>query len=101
MQISQAKAARLRALSTPDGVIAALAMDQRKSLRRMIAEAAGVPLEQISDGQLGEFKAVVTRVLSSHASAVLLDPEFGSGAFDERARGCGLLMTYEMDGYEN
>src|SRR3982750_136829 len=101
MQISEPKVARLRALSAPDGVIAALAMDQRKSLRRMIAEAAGVPLDAISDAKLGEFKAAVTRVLSEHASAVLLDPEFGSGAFSERARGCGLLMTYEMDGYEN
>lgn len=101
MQISESKAARLRALSTPDGVIAALAMDQRKSLRQMIADAAGVPLEEISDGQVGEFKASVTGVLSEHASAVLLDPEFGSGAFNRRATGCGLLMTYEMDGYDN
>ena len=101
MQICESKAARLRALSTPEGVIAALAMDQRKSLRRMISEAAGVPLDEISDTKLREFKAAVTRVLSEHASAVLLDPEFGSGAFSERADRCGLLMTYEMDGYEN
>lgn len=67
----------------------------------MIAEAATVNLDEISDSQLGEFKSAVTRCLTPHASAVLLDPEFGSGAFDRRHNGCGLLMTYESDGYEN
>lgn len=67
----------------------------------MIANAAGVPTESISDEQVGAFKSAVTRVLTPYASAVLLDPEFGSEAFDERADGCGLLATYEVDGYEN
>ena len=31
----------------------------------------------------------------------LIDSEFGLGAFAERAPSCGLLTTYEMDGYEN
>lgn len=95
------KSERLRKLETPEGVIAALAIDQRKSLRILIAQAAGVETEAIPDAQLGEFKAAVTRHLTPHASAVLLDPEYGSSAFEQRASGCGLLMTYEMDGYEN
>lgn len=57
--------------------------------------------EAISDAQVLEFKSAVTRVLSPHASAVLLDSEFGFGAFSQRAASCGLLTTYEMDGYEN
>jgi tagatose 1,6-diphosphate aldolase len=101
VRVSEAKARRLDALSTGAGVIAAVAIDQRKSLRQMIAGAAGVPLDGITDEQLGEFKSAVTRVLSRNASAVLIDPEFGSGAFSHRAPGCGLLMTYECDGYEN
>jgi tagatose 1,6-diphosphate aldolase len=101
VQISNEKKQRLEALSTPDGVIAALAIDQRKSLRRMIAEAAGISISDISDKQLGQFKKSVTRILTRHASAVLIDPEFGEEAFDERAPGCGLLITYECDGYEN
>jgi tagatose-1,6-bisphosphate aldolase len=39
MKISEAKAARLRRLATRDGIIAAVAIDQRKSLRMMIAAA--------------------------------------------------------------
>jgi tagatose 1,6-diphosphate aldolase len=101
LRISDAKARRLASLSTADGVIAALAIDQRKSLRLMIADAAGVALDDISDTQVGEFKAAVTHVLTRHASAVLIDPEFGSDAFSQRAAGCGLLLTYECDGYEN
>jgi tagatose 1,6-diphosphate aldolase len=101
MKISEAKAARLRRVATDKGVIAALAIDQRKSLRTMIAASAGVAFESISDAQVLEFKSLVTRILSPHASAVLLDSEFGFAAFNERASSCGLLTTYEMDGYEN
>ena len=101
MNISEGKAARLRRLSTGEGVIAAMAIDQRKSLRMMIAGAAGLATEAISDAQVLDFKSAVVRVLSPYASAVLIDSEFGFGAFGERAASCGLLTTYEMDGYEN
>jgi len=101
MKISEGKAARLRRLATDKGVIAALAIDQRKSLRMMIAAAAGVETEAISDAQVLEFKSAVTRALTPHASAVLIDSEFGFDAFAERDPTCGLLTTYEMDGYEN
>lgn len=67
----------------------------------MIADASDKPLESVADEQLAEFKRAVTRVLSKHASAVLLDPEYGRDAWDVRADGCGLLATYEADGYEN
>jgi tagatose 1,6-diphosphate aldolase len=95
------KSGRLRRLATPEGVIAALAVDQRKSLRTMIAHAAGVPSDHIPDRDLAAFKAAVTRVLTPYASAVLIDPEFGQRAFAVRASQCGLIATYELDGYEN
>lgn len=99
--LSDAKQRRLCALSTRDSTIAALAIDQRKSLRRMLAQAAGCSLEQIPDERLAEFKSAVTSVLTAETSAVLLDPEYGVGASKLRAKECGLLMAYEMDGYEN
>ena len=99
--LSNPKRTRLQGLSTPNGVIAALAMDQRKSLRRMIAHAAKADLSEITDERLGEFKAAVTRVLSAETSAILLDPEYGIPAAEERAGSCGLLLAYEKDGYEN
>lgn len=101
MVIAPAKADRLRRLATGGGVIAAIAVDQRSSLRQMIAKAAGVPMDAITDDRLGAFKSAVAGVLTPHASAILIDPEFGSDAFSLRSSNCGLLMTYEMDGYEN
>ena len=101
LPISSAKRKRLQALSTPQGTIAALAIDQRKSLRRMIAQAAHCDFSEITDDRLMEFKAAVTGLLSTETSAVLLDPEYGVAAAKARAGSCGLLLAYEMDGYEN
>jgi tagatose 1,6-diphosphate aldolase len=91
----------LDALATSQGIIAALAIDQRKSLRRMIARAAAVPDSEISDSQIAEFKQSVFEILGAHASAVLIDPEYGAGVLSRRAAGAGLLLTYESDGFEN
>ena len=99
--LSDAKRTCLRALSTNEGIITALAIDQRKSLRRMIADAAGSTPEHIPDARLAEFKSEVTSVLTAHTSAVLLDPEYGLDAARARHPNCGLLLAYEMDGYEN
>jgi tagatose 1,6-diphosphate aldolase len=99
--ISEAKARRLDAISTASGVIAAVAMDQRRSLRGMIARAAGTTPDAIPDAQLVEFKAAVTEHLSPHASAILLDPEYGLDGARRKSPNCGLLLTYESDGFEN
>jgi tagatose 1,6-diphosphate aldolase len=95
------KLERLRSLSTSAGVIAAVAIDQRRSLRKLIATAASTHFEKVSDQTLSEFKRCVTEVLTPHASAVLLDPEYGIEAAESRAANNGLLLAYEADGYEN
>jgi tagatose 1,6-diphosphate aldolase len=91
------KQQRLAALSTPEGVIAATAIDQRARLRAMLAQAKGCPPEQIPHQQLAEFKAAIARVLSPYASAMLLDTEWGLEGARQRASACGLLLTYESD----
>jgi tagatose 1,6-diphosphate aldolase len=48
-----------------------------------------------------EFKVDVTRVLTPHASAILLDPEWGLPAARARAKNAGLLLAYEESGYDN
>jgi tagatose 1,6-diphosphate aldolase len=40
-------------------------------------------------------------VLTPHATAILLDPEYGLPATKARARNCGLLLAYELSGYDN
>ena len=43
----------------------------------------------------------VSKILTPHASAILLDPEFGLPAAKARARNAGLLLAYEESGYDN
>src|SRR5205085_1344428 len=48
-----------------------------------------------------EFKQSVVATLSPYATAVLIDPEYGRPAMEHRAPGCGLIATYESDGFDN
>jgi tagatose 1,6-diphosphate aldolase len=48
-----------------------------------------------------EFKTAVVKVLTPHASAILLDPEYGLPSSKARAGNCGLLLAYELSGYDN
>jgi tagatose 1,6-diphosphate aldolase len=101
MKLSEGKQRRLKALSNERGVIAAAAMDQRGSLRKSLATARGVDTKQITPQMMSEFKTIVTRVLTPHASAILLDPEFGLEAAAARSKNAGLLLAYELSGYDN
>jgi tagatose 1,6-diphosphate aldolase len=95
------KLKRLKALSNERGVIAAAAMDQRGSLQKALAQSRGVDVKAITPAIMSEFKVAVTRALTPHASAILLDPEFGLEAARARAAGCGLILAYELSGYDN
>ena len=50
---------------------------------------------------MSEFKVAVSKVLTPHASAILLDPEFGLPAAKARSSNAGLLLAYEESGYDN
>jgi len=91
----------MQALSNKDGVIAAAAMDQRGSLQKSLATAKGVPAKEITDAMMEEFKVAVSKVLTPHASAILLDPQWGMPAAKARASNAGLLLAYEESGYDN
>jgi len=96
MKLTPGKLAGLKAVSDSRGVIAAAAMDQRGSLQKSLAALRG---RAIDSAQLGEFKTLVTEVLTCHASAILLDPEFGLDAAKQR-HSAGLLLAYEKTGYD-
>jgi tagatose 1,6-diphosphate aldolase len=91
----------MKALSNDAGVIAAAAMDQRGSLQKSIAAAKGVDPKQVTNEMMSEFKIAVTKVLTPHASAILLDPEYGLPATKARSSNAGLLLAYELSGYDN
>ncbi len=97
MRITPGKLAGMKAVSNDRGVIAAAAMDQRGSLKKALAKDKG---GDIGDRDMEEFKTLVTEVLTRHASAILLDPEWGIPASKRRAKDSGLLMAYEKTGYD-
>ena len=101
MVLSEGKVKHMQALSNDRGVIAAAAMDQRGSLQKSLAQARGVDKKEITPEIMGEFKTIVTKVLTPHASAILLDPEYSLSAKDTRSANCGLLLAYELSGYDN
>jgi tagatose 1,6-diphosphate aldolase len=98
--LSPGKQKGLAALSSDRGIIAALAIDQRSALRNLFAKASGRPAEGIAADLLINFKTHVSRILTPHASAILLDPEFGLPAGAARAPKAGLLLAYEQTGYD-
>ena len=49
---------------------------------------------------MSEFKVAVSRILTPHASAILLDPEFGLEAVRAKASHAGVLLAYEQTGYD-
>jgi tagatose 1,6-diphosphate aldolase len=97
VKITPGKLAGMQAVADPRGVIAAAAMDQRGSLKKALAKEKGA---DVGDKDMEEFKIHVTEVLTRHASAILLDPEWGLPASKRRAKGAGLLLAYEKTGYD-
>jgi tagatose 1,6-diphosphate aldolase len=97
VRMSRGKFERLNAVADENGIIAAAAMDQRGSLKKAIEKAKG---GEVSAAELAEFKALVTEVLTPHASAILMDPEYGLEAIKHRAKGTGVLLAYEKTGYD-
>jgi tagatose-1,6-bisphosphate aldolase len=85
--------ASLAPIAASDGTFAIVAMDQRNSLRRMLA-AAGRSQEP---EDLRRLKADVAGALMPSATGILLDPDYGVPALrdSEGADGCGLLVAAE------
>ncbi|GAA5140591.1 hypothetical protein [Pseudonocardia adelaidensis] len=86
----------LKRLARPSGGLAMLAVDQREALRAMIAERTGAP---VPDEDVTAFKVAAARALTPHASAVLVDPQFGwdavlaAGAVDPS---CALIAAADQ-----
>src|SRR5438105_8223661 len=97
MKLTPGKLTGLKRVSDKRGVIAAAAMDQRGSLQKSLAKEKG---GEVTDAMMEEFKSLVTEVLTPHASAILLDPEWGLPASKRRAKNAGLLLAYGKTGYD-
>ena len=97
VRMSKGKFIGINSVADDNGVIAALAIDQRGSLQKAIAKVKGSPA---GDDDLRQFKMLISEVLTPYASAILLDPEYGLEAIPLRARQTGVLLAYEKTGYD-
>lgn len=97
IQLTAHKKQAMLKLSDESGVIAALAIDQRGALKKMINnyKEQGAEKEDIEG-----FKLLVSRELTPYASSILLDPEYGLPAAGKRDQNSGLLLAYEKTGYD-
>lgn len=80
----------LDALSRPSGCLAMVAMDQRESLRTMLADHTDGP---VSDTDLVRFKLAVAAALGPHASGFLIDRTYGFDQVADGALPCGLVLA--------
>lgn len=86
----------LKRLSDENGVIGALAIDQRGSLKKMIAAHSN----EIGDAGVINFKKLISEELTPYSTSILLDPEYGLPAAKLRDKNAGLLVAYEKTGYD-
>lgn len=91
------KLAALKRLSDENGIIGALAIDQRGSLKKMIEAGSS---RSLGDDGIVRFKELVSKELTPYATSILLDPEYGLPAAKVRDSGAGLLVAYEKTGYD-
>ncbi|MBS4212989.1 tagatose-bisphosphate aldolase [Neobacillus rhizophilus] len=96
-KLTKNKQDALKRLSDENGIIGALAIDQRGSLKKMIASGSKSP---VGDEGIVRFKQLVSEELTPYATSILLDPEYGLPAAKVRHPEAGLLVAYEKTGYD-
>lgn len=97
-RISRGKFDKMQQIANNQGVIAALAIDQRGSMKKMMETAVGASkfdMEQVYD-----FKKLVSQELTKYVSAILLDEEYGFKGIEAKNPQAGLIMSYEKTGYD-
>ncbi|MGA8117315.1 MAG: hypothetical protein WCA46_27080 [Actinocatenispora sp.] len=93
--------ATLDRLARPSGAFGMVALDQRESLRTMMATDPADPdvtPEEVADERLTGFKLAAARALGPHASALLIDRRYGYRQVVERRilpDGCGLILAMD------
>ncbi|MDM5192436.1 tagatose-bisphosphate aldolase [Bacillus hominis] len=97
LKLTNNKLAALKRLSDENGIIGALAIDQRGSLKKMIVAGSE---NNVGDEGIIRFKELVSEELTPYATSILLDPEYGLPAAKVRHSDAGLLVAYEKTGYD-
>ncbi|MBP1041056.1 tagatose-bisphosphate aldolase [Vagococcus sp. BWB3-3] len=94
--MSESKHDRLKRTLNKDGIIAALAIDQRGAMKKMMAKYK----KEATQEDIMAFKTLVSKELTPYTSSILLDPEYGLPAAKQKDPASGLLLAYEKTGYD-
>ena len=97
MKVSHEKYENLKQLANEEGAIAALAIDQRGSMEKMMGKA-NPDLNNVEG--IGKFKELVSSELTKYSSSILLDPIYGMKGVEAKDKNAGLIMSYEQTGYD-
>ena len=97
MVLTEQKRKYMEQLSDENGIISALAFDQRGALKRLMAQYQET---EPTVEQMEELKVLVAEELTPYASSMLLDPEYGLPATKALDKNAGLLLAYEKTGYD-
>lgn len=97
MGLTEQKQKHMEQLSDKNGIISALAFDQRGALKRLMAKYQS---EEPTVSQIEALKVLVAEELTPYASSMLLDPEYGLPATKVLDDNAGLLLAYEKTGYD-
>jgi sulfofructosephosphate aldolase len=88
-------------LRDANGLYSMVAVDQRESLRAMLAATGEFP---VSDERMRAFKVAVARALSPVASAILVDVDYALQPIldaDALAPGCDLIVAIDVIDYDD
>jgi tagatose 1,6-diphosphate aldolase len=86
----------LRRMATPEGHFTMVALDQRPPIANLVAAKRGIPAAQVAFKDMVDIKRVIVDSVGTHASAVLLDPNYAfPAAIEKLPAHTGLVVTLE------
>ena len=92
----------LRRLADSNGVFSMVAIDQRPPIQQCVARARGIKPADASFADIVQVKALLAQALAPHATALLVDPDFGLPAATPYLNPQrGLLITLEEHRYDD
>lgn len=92
---------RLKRLADDEGRFFMLAIDQRGSIKKMLAKVVNVEPNEVPRQAISTVKRVIIEELAPEATAVLIDPEYGfDGGYQAIPNSVGRLLTLEKSGGE-
>ncbi len=101
VKITAGKLKGFSRLADTEGKFRMLAIDQRGSLQKMLADAIGKDKSAIGYKEIAMAKRLVTQALSPYFSATLMDPEYGvPESLKYLSRHSALLIATEKSGTE-